>query len=89
VAIVAEEAGITSGQPRRGIDPRDLRVSDAEREHVAGVLHKALSRGLIDLDTFSARIGAVLDAGTRAELNAVVIDLPGLVARIDPNGRGG
>jgi hypothetical protein len=88
VSIVADEGGTTRGQPRPELDARDLRVSDAEREHVAGVLHKALSRGLIDLDAFSSRIETAVSARTRAELNAVVIDLPGVVARIDPNGRG-
>ena len=82
------DEGVTTGQPRTGIDPRELRVSDAEREHVAGLLNKALARGLIDLDEFSTRLGAALAARTRGELNAVVVDLPGVVVRIDPNGRG-
>jgi hypothetical protein len=86
--IVAEEGG-TRRQPRPEIDPRELRVSDAEREHVASLLHKALARGLIDLDGFSSRIGTALGARTRAELNAVLVDLPGVVVRIDPYGRGG
>jgi hypothetical protein len=85
---VAEEGG-AHGQPRPAFDPRDLRVSDAEREYVAGLLHKALARGLIDLDGFSSRVASALEARTRAELNAVVIDLPGVVVRVDPNGRGG
>jgi hypothetical protein len=85
VGIVAEEGGAV----RQPLTARDLRVSDAEREHVAGVLHKALARQLIDLDGFAERIAAALAARTRAELNAVVVDLPGVVARIDPNGRGG
>ncbi|WP_207925864.1 DUF1707 domain-containing protein [Actinocrispum wychmicini] len=85
---MAEEGG-TKGRPRPGIDPRDLRVSDAEREHVAGLLNRALERGLIDLDGFSSRIAAAMEARTRAELNGVLIDLPGVVVRIDPNGRGG
>lgn len=88
MSIVAEEGGI-QGRPRPGVDPRDLRVSNAEREHVAGLLHKALERELIDLDGFSTRIAAAMAARTRAELNGVLIDLPGVVVRIDPNGRGG
>ncbi|MET0235647.1 MAG: DUF1707 domain-containing protein [Kibdelosporangium sp.] len=75
--------------PRPEVDPRDLRVSDAEREHVAGLLNKALARQLIGLDTFAERIGAATTARTRGELNAVIIDLPGVVMRNDPNGRGG
>jgi hypothetical protein len=90
VAGVADE-GETLGRqpPHADIDPRDLRVSDAERDHVASLLTKALARGLIDLDTFSERVGVAAAARTRGELNAVIIDLPGVVMRHDPNGRGG
>jgi hypothetical protein len=88
VNIVADEGG-DLGRPRPGINPRDLRVSDAEREHVASLLHRALARGLIDLDGFSSRVATALAARTRAELNAVLVDLPGVVVRVDPNGRGG
>lgn len=98
MSIVVEEGGTpedgipegaVTAQPRPEFNPRALRVSDAEREHVANLLHKALARGLIDLDGFATRVGPALEARTRAELNAVVIDLPGVVVRIDPNGRGG
>lgn len=57
---------------------RDLRVSDAEREHVAQLLERATGRGLIDLDEFTARVDVALRARTRGELNAVLTDLPGL-----------
>ncbi|HEY8373750.1 MAG TPA: DUF1707 domain-containing protein [Pseudonocardiaceae bacterium] len=63
------------------ISPRDLRVSDAEREHVVELLQKATGRGLLDLDEFTRRADAALAATTRAELNSVLIDLPGLVNR--------
>jgi hypothetical protein len=53
-----------------------LRVSDAERQHVVGVLQKAVGRGLITLDEFSLRTDRALAAETRAELNGVLIDLP-------------
>jgi Domain of unknown function (DUF1707)/Cell wall-active antibiotics response 4TMS YvqF len=55
-----------------------LRVSDAEREHVVGVLQKAVGRGLITLDEFSTRTDQALAAKTRGELNSVLIDLPDL-----------
>jgi hypothetical protein len=61
------------------VDPRTLRVSDAEREHVVGLLQKAIGQGLITLDEFTARTDTALAAKTRAELNAVIIDLPGMV----------
>lgn len=60
-------------------DPRDLRVTDSEREHVVGVLHKALAQALISLDDFTGRTEKALAAVTRSDLNAVLIDIPGLV----------
>ncbi|GAB3912943.1 hypothetical protein GCM10029964_121640 [Kibdelosporangium lantanae] len=83
--IVADEGG-TRGRPRPGINPRDLRVSDAEREHVAGLLNRALERGLLDLDEFGTRLSAAMAARTRGELNALLLDLPGLVVRADRPG---
>ena len=61
------------------VDPRTLRVSDAEREHVVGLLQKAIGQGLITLDEFTSRTDTALAARTRAELNAVLVDLPGMV----------
>ena len=60
------------------INPRDLRVSDAEREHVVNVLQKAIGRGLLDLDEFTRRTDVALASRTRGELNAVLVDLPGI-----------
>ncbi|MFD0205367.1 MULTISPECIES: DUF1707 SHOCT-like domain-containing protein [Saccharothrix] len=60
-------------------DPKDFRVSDAEREHVVGLLQKAIGRGLITLDEFTERTDVALAARTRGELNAVLLDLPGMV----------
>lgn len=62
----------------RALSPRDLRVSDAEREHVVEVLQKAIGRGMIDLDEFTERTDTALAARTRGELNQVLADLPGL-----------
>ncbi|SDH63421.1 protein of unknown function [Lentzea fradiae] len=61
------------------LSPRELRVSDAEREHVVGLLNKAVGRGMITLDEFTVRTDTALGAKTRAELNAVLVDLPGMV----------
>src|SRR3954451_20382145 len=71
--------GVTSPVPAR-----DLRVSDDERHHVVSLLEKATGRGLIDLDEFTTRVDTALGARTRGELNAVLVDLPGLV---HPEGR--
>ncbi|MBP2321874.1 hypothetical protein JOF56_002259 [Kibdelosporangium banguiense] len=61
------------------VDPRDFRVSDDERNHVVSLLQKAIGQGLITLDEFATRTDAALAAKTRSELNAVLVDLPGLV----------
>jgi hypothetical protein len=53
-------------------------VSDAEREHVAGLLQKAVGRGLISLDEFTDRTDVALASRTRGELNSVLLDLPDL-----------
>ncbi len=60
------------------IDPKHLRVSDAERSHVLVLLERATGRGLIDLNEYNERSAAVIVARTRADLNAVLLDLPGL-----------
>ncbi|WP_442916610.1 DUF1707 domain-containing protein [Lentzea sp. NBC_00516] len=60
-------------------DPRELRVSDAEREHVVTLLNKAVGRGMITLDEFTVRTDTALAAKTRADLNVVLLDLPGMV----------
>jgi Domain of unknown function (DUF1707) len=57
---------------------RFLRVSDSEREHVVGLLQRATGTGLLDLDEFTRRVDTALAARTRGELNAVLLDLPGL-----------
>lgn len=53
-------------------------MSDAEREHVAGLLQKAVGRGLITLDEFTERTDRALAAQTRRDLNGVLVDLPDL-----------
>ncbi|MCU1685717.1 MAG: hypothetical protein JWQ81_6456 [Amycolatopsis sp.] len=63
------------------LSQRDLRVSDEEREHVVGVLQKAIGRGMLDLDEFTERTDIALAARTRGELNVVLTDLPGLIHR--------
>ena len=60
------------------VDPRQLRVSDAERTHVVNVLQKAIGHGMLSLDEFTERTDMALAAKTRGELNAVLVDLPGV-----------
>ena len=65
----------TSGAP---IGDRDLRVSDAEREHVGELLQRAVGLGMLSLGEFTERMDTALAARTRADLNAVLVDLPGV-----------
>jgi hypothetical protein len=58
-------------------DPDDnLRVSDADRARVSGLLERAVGAGMITLDEFADRTDAALAARTRGELRAVLTDLP-------------
>lgn len=60
------------------IHPRDLRVSDAERAHALRLLERATGRGYIDIGEFSDRSRRAMEARTRADLNLLLLDLPGL-----------
>lgn len=64
-------------------NPRDLAVGDAEREHVMALLQTAVGRGLLDVAEFDLRADAVVAAATRAELNRVLVDIPGAEAAPD------
>ncbi|CRY81352.1 protein of unknown function [Nocardia farcinica] len=70
---VSKDVG--SGQP---VGDRDLRVSDAEREHVGELLQRAVGLGMLSLGEFTERMDTALAAKTRGELNSVLIDLPGV-----------
>ncbi len=60
------------------VEARDLRVSDAEREHVGQLLQRAVGMGMLSLGEFTERMDTALAAKTRGELNAVLVDLPGM-----------
>jgi Domain of unknown function (DUF1707) len=60
------------------VDPKDLRVSDDERAHVLALLERATGRGLIDLSEYAERSDKAVHARTRGDLNALLMDLPGL-----------
>jgi hypothetical protein len=57
--------------------PQQMRVSDAEREHVTGLLAGHMSAGRLTPDEYAERVDAATHATTRAQLNALVLDLPG------------
>jgi hypothetical protein len=60
-----------------GIDQDLLRISDADRNGTLRRLHNAVALGLIDIDEFEERSTLVSQARMRAELDALVGDLPG------------
>lgn len=58
------------------IDDANVRVSDADREHVRQVLEGAVGQGMLTLDEYSERVDIVLAARTRGDLRQVLADLP-------------
>jgi hypothetical protein len=66
------------------IHPRDLRVSDAEREHVGQLLQRAVGQGRITLAEFDTRMVAAMAARTRAELNAQIMDIAQVAPQLEP-----
>ncbi|MCF6745651.1 DUF1707 domain-containing protein [Blastococcus sp. KM273128] len=62
--------------PEDPAPPPAVRVSDAERQALVVRLQKAVGEGRIDLDEFGQRAEAAYAAVTRAELDALVADLP-------------
>jgi hypothetical protein len=66
----------------------DVRVTAAERESAQARLRHAVGEGALTLDEFSERIEQVLHATTRAQVEAVVADLPPLPAPRAPRRRG-
>lgn len=58
-------------------EPRDLRVSDAEREHVAEVLTGHFTAGRLSTEEYAERSDSAAGARTRKDLNRLLVDLPG------------
>lgn len=56
---------------------RDLRVSHAEREHVSRLLSEHFAEGRLTVDEYGDRSSAASEAVTRADLNRLLVDLPG------------
>lgn len=67
----------TGGVPDAGGYPSgDMRVSDAERDHVVSELSAAFQAGRLSTEEFSERSGEALGACTGKELAALLADLP-------------
>jgi hypothetical protein len=61
---------------RRVSDPPQLRVSDAEREAAVARLRQAGGEGRLTFEELADRVGRADTARTRADLDALVADLP-------------
>lgn len=57
-------------------DPSSLRVSDADREGLAGELREHMVAGRLDQEEFEQRLDLTYKATTRADLDALRDDLP-------------
>lgn len=66
-----------SAQARR---EANILASDEERDKVARQLREHCSDGRLNLDEFTERLGAVYIARTRGDLDALIADLPHVVA---------
>jgi hypothetical protein len=58
------------------MDPRRMRVSDAERERVAAFLREQALEGRLDHEELEDRIGGAYHAKTAGELEDLIEDLP-------------
>ncbi|WP_224387435.1 DUF1707 domain-containing protein [Pseudonocardia sp. ICBG1293] len=63
--------------PDAPVPAQDLRVSHAERDHISALLNRHHLEGRLDGTELAERLAAVSAAVTRADLNSVVLDLPG------------
>lgn len=57
-------------------DRRSLRASDADRQRVADLLHRAASEGRLSLDELSERLDEAYQAKTYGDLEPVLRELP-------------
>lgn len=67
-------------------DPAALRVSDAEREQCVERLRQAYADGRLDHEEFDERVSAAYSGRTRADLDALLIDLPSGTVAGQPSG---
>src|SRR5439155_24860012 len=78
------------------LEPGDMRASDVERRRVVATLQAACVEGRLNLDEYGQRVEGALAARTRAQLEALLADLPtetgageehSKVSMIRPSGR--
>jgi hypothetical protein len=87
-AFVRWEAAMTvgPGYGAAGVARAQMRASTEDRDRAVELLTRAYTEGRLDKDEHDARVGRAMTATTFAELDAVVIDLPGArpVAPVPP-----
>lgn len=66
-----------TGNPRYRWRGYRLRISDADRDQAINLLWSRYDEGRLHYDTFALRLEAAVHARTRADLDAVLADLPG------------
>lgn len=66
---------MTEPPARAASDPAEP-ISDDDRQVIVAVLQRALAQDVVPFDEADDRFAAVFEARTRAELDAVVADLP-------------
>ncbi len=59
-----------------GLDPREMRASDKDRDRVADILREAFAEGRLTPEEHAERLDAVYRAKTLGELEPLVRDLP-------------
>ena len=67
-------------------DPSQMRASDADREKVAQVLHKATAEGRLDIHELDERLAATYAAKTYGELVPITLDLQAPGPAVPPAG---
>lgn len=81
---MVDDGGHTEDREPEGAARPGVRASDAEREALVERLNAATGEGRLDLEEFSERLELAYAARTRAELEALVEDLPPVGADTAP-----
>jgi class 3 adenylate cyclase len=79
---MADTSGPDQQQPTHPTGPLAQRVSDADRDRTVTLLREHVVEGRLTLDEFSDRAGRALQATTRGDLDAVMVDLPARTSQL-------
>jgi hypothetical protein len=62
-----------------------MRISDADRSEVIGILQRATAEGRLDLDELDDRVASALAARTWSDVDPLIEDLPVVIAEPVPD----